>query len=336
MSRITTVGAAALFAAATAAATLGLSTTALPAFAAEPAAWTVPDVDSLPNDVYGDFVRRGRTLFTETYAHIGPEVADPEKRFAGNNLACGSCHLEAGTQKFGIPMIGVYADFPQYRGRENTVGTIEGRINGCMQRSMNGKSLPHTSPEMRAMVAYIAFMSRGIPVGAKVEGRQTPVFNPPERAADPAAGAAVYAEHCAACHGDDGLGVRRGEPGDAKGYEYPPLWGPDTYNHGAGMHRVLTAAAFIQANMPLGTTHEAPLLTDDEAYDVAAYINSHQRPIREGVEKDYPDLSKKPVDSPYAPYYDDFPAEQHKYGPFQPLMKAQKEKAAAAKAATTN
>lgn len=315
------------------AAALAVASTVLPAVAAEEAPWTVPDVDALPHDMYGDFVREGRALFTETYAHIGPEVADPEKRFAGNNLACGSCHLQAGTQKFGIPMVGVYANFPQYRGRENTIGTINGRINGCMQRSMNGKPLPDNGREMRALVAYIAFLSEGIPVRQKVEGRQTPDFTPPNRAADPVRGEAVYAEHCAVCHQEDGQGMRRGEPGDAKGYEFPPLWGQDTYNHGAGMNRVLTAAAFIKANMPLGTTYEAPVLSDDDAYDVAAYINSKERPIKAGVEKDYPDLSKKPVDSPYAPFFDDASAEQHKYGPFQPLEEARKKKIAEMKAA---
>lgn len=319
---------------AVAAATLALSlaTAALPASAADPAAWSVPDVDALPHDVYGDFVREGRDLFVQTYAHIGPEVADPEKRLAGNNLACGSCHLQGGTQKFGIPMVGVYADFPQYRGRENTIGTINGRINGCMQRSMNGKPLPDNSREMRALVAYIAFLSTGIPVRDKIEGRQTPAFTPPDRAADPVRGEQVYAETCAVCHQDDGQGIRNGEPGDAKGYEFPPLWGQDTYNHGAGMHRVLTAAAFIKYNMPLGTTYDAPVLSDEDAYDVAAYINSKERPIKAGVEKDYPDLSKKPVDSPYAPYFDEASAEQHKFGPFQPLEDARKKKIAEMKA----
>ena len=59
-----------------------------------------------------------------------PAIAIP-----GNNLACESCHLEAGTKKFGLPFQGVYADFPNYRARSGAVGTIEGRLNACMTRS---------------------------------------------------------------------------------------------------------------------------------------------------------------------------------------------------------
>lgn len=118
-----------------------------------------------------DTVRLGRDLTTETYAHIGPEVADPAKRFAGSDMACQSCHLEAGTKKFGLPFVGVFADFPQYRAREGEVGMLEDRINGCMTRSLNGKALPIDSPEMKAFVAYIEFLSDGRPIGRKTPGR---------------------------------------------------------------------------------------------------------------------------------------------------------------------
>ena len=93
----------------------------------------------------------GRALTVETYAHIGPEVADPAMRYAGNNLACQSCHLDAGTKAFGLPFVGVFGDFPQYRPREGVVGSIEDRVNGCMARSMNGRVLPYDGPEMRAL-----------------------------------------------------------------------------------------------------------------------------------------------------------------------------------------
>ena len=99
------------------------------------------------------------------------------------------------------------------------------------------------------------------------------------------------------------------------GYVFPPLWGPDSFNDGAGMHRVLTAARFIKARMPFGQ----PDLTDAQAFDVAAYINSQPRPAMQGLEVDYPDRALKPVDSPYPPYADPFPREQHRFGPFQPI-----------------
>jgi cytochrome c len=104
--------------------------------------WIVPDIDAFPNNEWGKTVRFGRKLTVATYADLGPGVADPAKRFAGSNMSCQSCHLEAGTKKFGLPFVGVFADFPQYRSREGEVGTLEERINGCMTRSLNGRALP--------------------------------------------------------------------------------------------------------------------------------------------------------------------------------------------------
>jgi thiosulfate dehydrogenase len=110
-------------------------------------------------------VRRGRDLITATYAYIGPEVADRSKRFAGNNLACGNCHLQAGTKKFGIPLFGLFAAFPRYSARSDAQITVEDRLNACMTRSMNGRPIPASAPEMQAMVAYIKFLSTGVPPG---------------------------------------------------------------------------------------------------------------------------------------------------------------------------
>ncbi len=286
--------------------------------------WKVPDINQLPDDPYGQTVRHGRDLFEKTQSLIGPEVADPAQRYAGNNLACQSCHLQAGTQKFAIPMVGVFADFPQYRARENRVGPIEDRVNGCMERSMNGRALPLDSKEMRAFVSYLKFLSTGVPVGSKVQGRGPMAIKPIARAADPAKGKAVYAQLCAACHGADGQGVRRGVKGDGQGYAFPPLWGPDSYNDGAGMYRVMQAAAFVKGAMPLGVTADAPVLSDEQAFDVMAYVNSQPRPHKAGMELDFPARTNKPVDMPFPPFADGFSAEQHKFGPFGPIIEARK------------
>lgn len=285
----------------------------------KPEEWTVPDIDKLPDDAWGRMVRMGRDLTVETYAHLGPEVADPSKRFTGSNMACQSCHLEAGTKQYGLPFVGVFADFPQYRAREGEVGTLEDRINGCMTRSMNGRPLPVDSDEMKAFVAYIKFLSTGRPIGGKTPGRGS--GNMPEltRAADPKVGAEVYAEICAACHGADGLGKRVGVVGDGKGYEFPPLWGSGSFNNGAGMARLISAANFIRSNMPNGTTHDAPLLTVEQAWDIAAYLESMDRPKKADVDKDFPVRTEKPADAGYGPYIDGFRQDQHKYGPFQPI-----------------
>src|SRR5580658_10917783 len=130
---------------------------------AEP--WAVPDVDALPMDVFGRTVRTGRDLIVHTAATIGPDAADPAMRFSGNGLECQSCHQDAGTRKFGLPLAGVWGVFPLFIGRENEVRTLEERINGCMERSMNGRSLPVDGPQMKAMLAYIRFISAGIPTG---------------------------------------------------------------------------------------------------------------------------------------------------------------------------
>ena len=288
--------------------------------------WRVPDADALPAGIWKDVVLYGRRLFVETASLIGPEVTSPTMRYAGNNLSCQSCHLVAGTQAFALPMIGVFAAFPAYMARENEVRTIEDRVEGCMERSMNGRALPPDGREMKAMVSYLQFLSTGQPVGRNTEGRGTPALPLLDRAADVERGRRVYAATCQACHQADGLGLRRGRKGDAGGYLYPPLWGPDSYNDGAGMHRLIASANFIRANMPFGTTYRLPALSVDDAWDVAAYVNSHPRPARARRDLDYPDRSKKPVDAPFPPFADSFPLEQHRLGPFTPMLNAQKDK----------
>lgn len=115
---------------------------------------SVPDVDALPMDAFGRMVRAGRDLIVHTAATIGPDAAAPAMRFSGNGLECQSCHLDAGTKKFGLPLVGVWGLFPQFIGRENEVRTLEERINGCIERSMNGRALPLDSREMKAMLTY--------------------------------------------------------------------------------------------------------------------------------------------------------------------------------------
>jgi thiosulfate dehydrogenase len=261
----------------------------------------------------------GRDLTVVTYAHLGPEIAEVGKRYAGNNLSCQSCHLDAGTKKFGLPFVGVFGDFPQYRSREGEVGTIEDRVNGCMTRSMNGRALPLDSPEMKAFVAYIKFVSVGRPVGGKTEGRGSGNIPELTRAADVEHGREVYAQTCAACHQADGQGVRKGVVGDAQGYQFPPLWGPDSFNDGAGMNRLISAANFVHSNMPLGSTFDAPALSPEDAWDVMAFVQSQPRPAKAGLDKDFPNRPQKPVDAGYGPYIDGFSQEQHKLGPFQPI-----------------
>ena len=258
----------------------------------------------------------GRQLLRETSALLGPDQPDPDKRYAGNRLDCASCHLDTGTEPGTLSLLAAAANYPRFSGREGGEEDLRLRINGCMERSMNGRPLPRNSPELIAMEAYILTLQAQF--DAMGEGRRaanTPTtFKEPDRAADVRAGRLVYEERCQVCHGKDGEGLMATEaPRD--GYLFPPLWGPDSFNNGAGMNRVLTAARFIKARMPLGAAD----LTDDQAFDVAAYVSSRPRPQMDSLELDYPDRKLKPVDGPYPPYADPFPIEQHRIGPFGPI-----------------
>ncbi|MBC2838773.1 c-type cytochrome [Robiginitalea sp. SC105] len=274
------------------------------------------DTSTLPPTESNLEIRLGYEVFMNTSVFLGPEQPDPDRLFSGNRLACANCHLNAGTKPFGAPLIGVVKRFPQYRGREDKIGTIEERVNGCMERSMNGRKMPEEMPEMRALIAYLSWLGRYAPKDGKVLGQGFLPLEIPERAVDLVHGEAVFQTHCTVCHGSDG----QGQASPAGGYAYPPLWGDDSFNNGAGMTRVITAAQFIKGNMPFGVTWDRPLLTDEEAYDVAGYINSRLRPDKPNRELDFPDLSKKPVSTPYGPFADPFPPIQHQMGPFQPIM----------------
>lgn len=283
--------------------------------------WKLPNIEmDLPDGKKGKQVKFGYLLATESPKWMGPQVINKEERlYAGNNLTCQNCHLEGGTKPGSGSWVGVTNRFPQFRGRENKIGTIEERINGCMERSMNGKALPEDSEQMEALVAYMEWLSEGIPEDTADWYKGFISVKIPTVKADTIIGRQVYINECQVCHGENGQGTKLAD--ERKGYQYPPLWGDDSFNHGAGMHRVLTAAQFIKANMPhLIATKENPKLTDEEAFHVAAYINSFDRPQKPNTEKDFPDLKLKPVSTAYGPWDDPFPPEQHKFGPFQPIV----------------
>ncbi len=281
--------------------------------------WTVPEIGALPRDADGLLAREGRDLITATYAYIGPHVSDASKRYAGNDLACANCHLQAGTKKFGLPLFGLYGDFPRYSERVGGEISIEERINSCMTRSMNGRALPSDGPEMLAIVAYVKFLSGGVPPDRQLPGLGAGHLPELARAADPRRGHLLFARVCETCHNTDGSGLRNSIAGTDLGYLVPPLWGPDTFNDGSGMARIITFANFIHFNMPHGTDYLDPGLSVENAWDIAAYVLSHPRPNRADLKHDFPDLFLKPVDAPYGPYVDNFSERQHKYGPFAPI-----------------
>jgi thiosulfate dehydrogenase len=283
--------------------------------------WRLPNIETdLPDSKKAKQIKFGYLLATESPKWMGPQVINQDERlYAGNNLTCQNCHLEAGTKAGSGSWVGVTNRFPQFRGRENKMGTIEERINGCMERSMNGEALPEDSKQMQALVAYMEWLSKDIPADTADWYQGFVNIKIPTVKADTIFGKQVYVNECQVCHGEKGQGIKLTD--ERKGYQYPPLWGDDSFNHGAGMHRVLTAAQFIKANMPhLIATKDNPKLTDEEAFHVAAYINSFDRPLKPEADKDFPDLKLKPVSTAYGPWDDPFSAEQHQFGPFPPII----------------
>ena len=283
-------------------------------------------IDKVPDDFKalpfedneeGKMAQYGYDLITKTYTLIGPNT---KKSISGNNLSCTNCHLNGGTKPYAAPYIGLSGVFPTYIGRENKIESLEERINGCFERSLNGKAIDVNSYEMRSIISYIKHISKGVPIGKRIKGQGFVDFKTPNRAANPVQGAVVYEKKCISCHGSDGQG-KKGSVGNRKGeYIYPPLWGEGSYNDGAGLARLITTAKFIKGNMPLGATYNKSILSDEDAFDVAAYINSKSRAVLKlNKELDYPDLSKKPKDCPYPPYEGEFSQEQHKIGPYNTM-----------------
>ena len=234
-----------------------------------------PADSEIPDGALGASIRRGRALLAATPDSLPHNV--------GGQLRCTSCHLDDGTRVNAAPLVGVYARFPQFRDRSNSVAIIEDRVNDCFQRSMNGRALAYDSRDMRDIVAWLAFLSRGTPVHKDTAPRGIPLLA--TLTPDTSAGRAQFTTTCAACHGMDGQGTPAG----------PPLWGPKSFNIGASMARLRTAASFIKYNMP----NDRPgTLTAQQAFDLAAYVNSHSRPDLAGKEDDWP-RGDAPADVPY-------------------------------------
>lgn len=258
-------------------------------------AWDMPrnplNDSTLANSPRSERIRRGYRLFLQT-----PSEAP---RLAANRLTCGNCHLNAGQRERGLPLVGVSGVFPEYNKREGRDFSLEDRIVGCFMRSENGTGAARNagdsssgpsarfspdprSEEVEALAEYIRWLSEEIPSGTKLPWRgQNTVHRdsliPVERL-DAGRGKALFDENCRSCHGDDGQGVQIGDK------KAGPLWGPDSWNDGAGAARIYTLAGFIRYAMPYLNPGS---LTDEEALQIAAFINSMPRPEYPLKELDY-------------------------------------------------
>ncbi|TAE60983.1 MAG: cytochrome C [Bacteroidetes bacterium] len=279
---------------------------------AVPTFWQAPDIELVADASQKKQIEYGRDLIARTAAYLGPKGS---VRHITNGMNCQNCHLDAGTRVFGNNYGAVASTYPKFRARSGGIEDIHKRVNDCIERSLNGQPLDTASAEMQAIRAYILFLGSNVPKGEKTPGSGLKALPYLDRAADPQAGEALYQAKCQSCHQQDGGGL---PAPDGITYTYPPLWGKNSYNDGAGLYRLGNFARYIKYNMPLGATHDNPLLSDEEAWDIAAYVNSRPRPHK-ATPKDWPDISKKPIDHPFGPYADGFSEKQHKFGPFKPL-----------------
>lgn len=280
--------------------------------------WKAPDASTIPTGTEGEEIKYGRELIANTSKYLGPKGS---VKAISNGMNCQNCHLEAGTKTFGNNYSAVSSTYPKFRPRSGTQETIEKRVNDCLERSLNGQALPDDSREMKAIVAYIHWLGTDVPKGETPNGAGLVALEFLDRAANVSIGKNLYEEKCTVCHSKDGAGILN-EDGTA--WTYPPLWGDKSYNTGAGLYRLSFFARYIKANMPLGATHDAPMLTDEEAWDIAAYVNSLPRPSKD-LSTDWPDISKKPIDHPFGPFTDGFSDHQHKLGPFKPIQAKRKQ-----------
>ncbi|QDV51135.1 Cytochrome c [Gimesia fumaroli] len=215
-----------------------------------------------PPGELGEIIKLGRELVEKTDTH------PLSKPYVGNALSCSSCHLMAGTVPYAASFLGTAAAYPAWSPREKRVITLEDRILNCFMRSQNGIRPPKGSKVSIAISAYITWLSTGSllkmnPLKPLGPNHVRPLKLKPEQANAPR-GKGLYQSQCADCHGITGEGTEEG----------PPVWGEKSYNAGAGFSRNEKLAAWLKVAMPPDDAN----MTEQDALDIAAYVNSHSRP----------------------------------------------------------
>ncbi len=296
--------------------------------------WTAPDISTIPANAEGKLISYGRELVIHTSKYYGPKGIISKET---NGLNCQNCHLDAGTRPYGNNLGSTFTTYPKYLPRAGHVVTVYEKVNECFLRSMNGSPIDTNSKEMSAFVAYIKWLGKDFNKGEKLAGSggiKAPHFI--DRAADPDKGKIVFEKLCARCHGSNGDGqftadVLKDETKQQGGtataedlYYYPPVWGEHSFNGIATLYRMGKLAGFVKNNMPYPVNYNSSVLTDEQAWDVAAYINSRQRPVGDHSKDYLADISKKPYDFPFPPYADNLSEDQHKFGPYKGMASAQK------------
>ena len=280
--------------------------------------WTAADINTIAADSnIKDQLEYGKDLIAHTAKYFGPKGSI---NHITNGMNCQNCHLEAGTKAWGNNYGAVFSTYPKYRARSGTEEDLYKRINDCFERSLNGKALKNESKEMLAIKSYIEFIGKDVKKGEKPKGSGIYDLAYLNRAIDPINGKTLFVAKCQSCHQANGEGLLADNKIE---YTYPPLWGKNSYNNGAGLYRMSRFAGYIKYNMPQGATYQKPQLTDEEAWDIAAFVNAQPRPTKD-MSKDWPKIEEKPADHPFGPFADNYTEQQHKYGPYQPIKAAQK------------
>jgi len=274
--------------------------------------WKAPDENTIPAGKAGEMIRYGKDLIVNTAKYFGPNGSIAA---ITNGMNCQNCHLQAGTKIFANNYAVFFASYPKKSNRSGQVIPASNRIAECFERSLAGKVPDASGKEVQAMLAYLKWVGSGVKKGEHVFGTAFERLKYMDRPADPLRGKILYTSKCVSCHGEHGEGTLSANRGT---YTYPPLWGEHSYNDAAGMYRLTNFAGFVKNNMPFGVSFKEPQLSDEESWDLAAFVNSQPRKHK-NQEKDYPDLAKKPIDAPFGPYGDQFTAQQHKYGPYKPI-----------------
>jgi len=277
----------------------------------------IPDTTLYPEGEFGEMVKYGRELLLRTAFYIGPEGKDGH--FTANKMNCTHCHQWAGTKPYSFNLMRSHDRYPQFRAREGKVITLEDRVNNCVTRPHNGIPIPHESVQMVAILSYLKWINDYIPENKFMLGEKNEEIEFPPYAASSKEGAKLFKEHCERCHGMNGEG-RISISGED--YQYPPLWGKESYQSGSSMHRVIKMAQWLKQNMPYDRVEiSGPVLNDNEVLHLAAFVNDdviHERPHPNS--RDYPLITKKAIDYDIGPYPDTFSSFQHKYGPFGEII----------------
>lgn len=219
-------------------------------------AWQAPSSDSIPNSALGDSIRRGALIFNETPLYAA--------RYTSAKVSCSSCHAAGGIQPFASPIVGAPTRFPMFNERAGHVISLKDRIQECFVRSENGRPLEYDGTTMQNLIDYIDWLS--LPEPNRRAFRGLGLVKLPDLTPGPDHGRAIYAAQCAGCHGANGEG---------RAPMFPPVWGPESFNDGAGMDQLRKMSAFVQHNMP---QNRMGMLSPQESVDVSAYIHAQPRP----------------------------------------------------------